>query len=98
MTTLVKGATKCLQVGAIAAALATCQLASADTIYHTIKRVKKSKPVTSMQVMNYLNSNYDGHPIRFKKTPKAKFPDCHTIRYLTFEGELHTFKISCRKK
>ena len=98
MITFAEGATKCLQVGAITTAFTACQLVSAETIYHHIKRLKKDKPVTSIQVMSYLNNNYHGHPIRFKKTPAKKFPDCHTIRYLTYEGDIHTFKISCVKK
>lgn len=71
----------------------------AGIIHDKIARSEASRPVSSLQVVNYIERKYKGKGkgIGFKKTPKEKFPDCYVVRFMTHEGELDIIKINCKQ-
>ena len=70
----------------------------AKIIHDKIARSDSSRPVSSLQVVNYIERKYKGKGkgIGFKKTPTEKFPDCYVVRFMTHEGELDIVKINCK--
>lgn len=71
--------------------------ASAREIHYKVDRAGSDRPVSPLQVMDYINKRHQGDAIGFKKTPQEGYPDCYVVRFMTIASELHIIRVNCKK-
>ena len=72
--------------------------ALAVVIHLKLARAEPGRPVSSLQVINFVDGRYQGkgRRIGFKKVKKDKFPDCYAVRFMTHAGEIDVLKLNCK--
>ena len=78
--------------------LSSTAFAGAGVIHDTLKRVDANRAVSSLQVVDFVNTKYadKGRGVGFSKSPKEGFPDCYIVRLMTHEGLITILKINCQ--
>lgn len=92
-----KGAiVKCVIILALFLSLTSNVLAI--VIHLKLPRAEPNRAVSSLQVTNFVDTKYSGkgRRIGFKKVKKEGFPDCYSVRFMTFAGELNIVKLNCQ--
>ena len=69
----------------------------AREIHYQVARAGSDRPVSPLQVMDYINKRHSGDAIGFKKTPQEGYPDCYVVRFMTVASELHIIRVNCKK-
>ncbi|PID45215.1 MAG: hypothetical protein CSB47_09515 [Proteobacteria bacterium] len=79
--------------------LLTDAVAGSSTIFEKLKRAEPGRPVSSLQVVNFVKTKYanKGKGIGLHKYPQKDFPDCYVVKLMDNEGVITILKINCKK-
>ena len=82
----------------VALLLSLSSSALAAVIHLKLPRAEPARPVSSLQVTNFVDTKYlgKGRRIGFKKVSKEGYPDCYAVRFMTHAGELNIVKLNCK--
>ena len=72
--------------------------AATGVIHDKLGRAEAGRPVSSLQVVNFVKTKYlhKGKGVGLHKYPKDNFPDCYIVRLMDYEGIITILKINCQ--